>query len=511
MKRAKGSGRLSAKQYAQMLSVKSSKQHPWAEYGRMAVKRGTLENLNRFGSTYREADESQREMRKKHGYTGRGLYEGRGFYGGLLRTVGQAVAPGLIDAGGSWLKRKITGRGAYQTNSLVGSTVSADVAKFSSANDETGAITITHREYVRDVFGNDAAQPFKNRTLPINPGLEQTFPWLSQIAQNYEEYELKQCIFTLRSTVSQDVNSNGQVGTIIMCTNYNSTNAPFTEKNTMMQYDGAMSSKTTESQMHGVECDPAKLSGSEGKYIRTNPVLSGDDLKTYDHGLFQLASAGLPSSYANRQIGELWVSYTVCLRKPKFYSTLGLGISRDIFVDNTDINVSNIQNVPPFVMINSNATKGKQNNIGVIISKVASVTPGTGYFDVTFPAFISGRFKIVVRGEGTNTGTISFGTGAFFGNVVAVSDMYASGDRDSESPSYESSIVDQTGSPACYYEVHIQVSVATDGVDNVWRCTNVISGSTGLLQASLDISEYNNYAIAGPPVLVNNVGTVVVP
>ena len=89
-----------------------------------------------------------------------------------------------------------------------------------------------------------------------------------------------------------------------MATNYNASSPPFSDKATMMEYAHAMSAKTTEHMTHGVECDPSKLGGSERKYIRTNPVVPSQDLKTYDHGLFQLAVANSPASrHAKRNYG----------------------------------------------------------------------------------------------------------------------------------------------------------------------------------------------------------------
>ena len=63
----------------------------------------------------------------------------------------------------------------------------------------------------------------------------------------------------------------------------------------MVTYYGSNSSKTTDNFVHGIECDPGKLSGSPGSYVRTNPILNGEDLKTYDHGNFQVATHDIPS------------------------------------------------------------------------------------------------------------------------------------------------------------------------------------------------------------------------
>lgn len=103
-------------------------------------------------------------------------------------------------------------------------------------------------------------------------------------------------------------------GTVIMATQYNCLAPPFTSKQFMENYDFANSTVVSSTALHGVECDPKKNAGSPTQYVRTAAVPAGQDAKTYDMGVFQLATAG---AYANQTIGELWVSYKVTLRKTK--------------------------------------------------------------------------------------------------------------------------------------------------------------------------------------------------
>jgi hypothetical protein len=114
-----------------------------------------------------------------------------------------------------------------------------------------------------------------------------------------------------------------------MATQYNADDTPFSSKQDMMEYDLAMSGKVSGNMLHGVECDPAQLSGSPGKYTRAGPVQQGEDIKTYDHGVLNIATSNTPAQFNNTSLGELWVSYTVQLRKPKFYVARGLAVQRD--------------------------------------------------------------------------------------------------------------------------------------------------------------------------------------
>lgn len=152
--------------------------------------------------------------------------------------------------------------------------------------------------------------------ISLNPGLGESFPSLSQIAMNYEEYEFIQLAVTFKSTIDQSLATNGQSGQIALTTSYNPGQDPFGSKQEMMGYSGGMSCKTNQSMIHGVECDPSKNSGSAGKYVRPGFVVQGD-LKNYDLGTTYLSVLDAPTQFLGVTLGELWVSYTVVLRKPK--------------------------------------------------------------------------------------------------------------------------------------------------------------------------------------------------
>lgn len=301
----------------------------------MYMGQGKYRRTGRGGGRWRTRFAGKRRYRGRGGYWMQTLFGAKP--GGFWDRAGDAVADaadaatggatGLIRGGAQALHRMYKGTGAYQSNSLVDE--GAAVPGFNDVPDGN-SVVISHREYISDVYGPNT-NTFTNVAYEINPGLERTFPWLSQIACNYDEYTIQQLMFTYRPTVTEFAAASGQQGQIIMATQYNAADAPFTDKRVMMQYDGAMSSKVSCEQVHGVECNPAKLSGDQGKYIRNRPVLQEQDINTYDHGKFNIAIADIPTTYNNQSIGELWVSYTIELRKPKFYSNKGLAITKDIF------------------------------------------------------------------------------------------------------------------------------------------------------------------------------------
>lgn len=445
------------------------------------------------------------------GYKGRGAYSlGKAWRKSGLGKTAAGAARSLIGYG----VRKLTGggmytgHGEYTANSLVGGGVAPEVPQVSSTADETGAVTVSRREYVTDIYAPSSA--FNVQSYALNPGLEQSFPWLSQIAQNYDEYELIQCIWTFRSTVTDiGASTTGQCGTVIMATNYNASAPIFGDKVVMMEYDGAMSCKTTESGIHGVECDPKKLSGSAGKYVRASPVLVAQDAKDYDHGLFQLAVANAPAAYANQTIGELWVSYTVKLRKPKFFVARGLGISRDYFVSGNGTESNTF-----WMGTQAALLRAQQNNIGCALdlSTANEVT-------ITFPAGYAGTLRIVMACEVSVA--MSGGINNYFvgGNVAGIFDMYAAGGTFGDAPNQVigANLLSGMGFLNIF---HLRITPATNGVNNTFKITSNMTGAT-ITQSSIDISEYNgnfSYVAQGigssqAPILVLNSNTsqVVVP
>jgi len=437
-------------------------------------------------------------------YTGNGLYIGRG---------------GLHSGRGMY-----TGMGEYQAeaNDLLQSSKSTMgvVPQFASQAEEH--VIISRREYVSEIFGPPAGagQAFTLQAFPINPGLERTFPWLSQIAQNYDEYEIHQLVFTFKSTTTESTSAtNGQVGMVILNTNYNAGAANFQDKAEMQQYTGVASTRLTESCQHFVECDPTKNSGSVGEYIRANPIIEGQDIKSYDHGKFQIAIANAAAEYANVSLGELWVSYTILLRKPKFFTALGLGITKDIFCSfGTETFQqpfgSDLTSAP--LSVPKNLLLGQQNNLGSLLQNLSAAT---SQIKLTFPATYRGYLKIMLAIEGTTMTGSGVNTLTPTGQVTLISDLYASSVLDAPpAPDAPKAILYSFSATQVLYIIHVKCNIAIGGVDNTLTILTGITGGT-IVQSYCDISEYNSgfsYRAAnrGPsdaPILVNISGIITVP
>lgn len=202
-------------------------------------------------------------------------------------------------------------------NSQMGSTKS--IPSFSSGRSEDGALTVSHKEYICDIQGS---ADFVIQNHLINPGNSTLFPWLAQIAQNYDEYTFHGLIFHFRSTSTDQASNNSQLGTLIMAANYNPSAPNFVNKQQMMEYSGASSVKISNDLQFGIECDPKKRGGNTIEYVAPNGAAPiGEDAKTYHLANLQIATN---STQTVNQIGELWCTYKVTLRKPKYCVTNAL-------------------------------------------------------------------------------------------------------------------------------------------------------------------------------------------
>ena len=558
MKRSRTSsgGGLSSLKRGQIAGARFNNLHPWSSYGAARVQRGTPYSLSTFGKSAKSASAAQKAARRGTGFTGNGLYTGKGgFWGdvwegtkGLRSAIGGSLRGG---GAGAWGRAaghamEAAGIGEYTTtvaNPIVNDGAGMPVPSFRKG--AVGAVTISHREYISDIFGPAGAGTFQNTVYPINPGVITTFPWLSQIATNYEEYTLKQLIFFYRSTVTDFVATNGQVGSVIMATQYNPSDAPFASKQDAMEYDLAVSGKVSGNVMAGVECDPKQLSGSVGKYVRAGPVRSDDDLKSYDVGNLNMCISNIPQQFANQALGELWVSYTVELRKPKFFVSRGLAIARDSFMAGTgsdQLNANTIGKVEPVAY-------AQQNRIGGTLANDRSdIATFDDMVQYTFPAQFSGnvvlKFTVwpdttsgsglvsYIAGGNTTSGTNNTAPNVIPSNMVSITPIRDMWDvslgvgqalwayqRQSGASSYAS------GDPATV-EIHATIkspttaaSFATTGggaltpvVDNtftfLYQSVGAPFNNLSALSWSLDVSVYNtgfNYPTTGNLILMNSV------
>lgn len=200
----------------------------------------------------------------------------------------------------TWLSR-VSGSGKYTVanNSLVGAipTFSREVKT-----------RIRYREYVRDVYSRTSTTLENFVTLYVDANDPATFPWASQIANNYQKWKLHGMIIEFKSMANEYVNSLGS-GSVVIATQYDVKQPLFETKREMENSEFANSCKPSESMLHPVECD-----------AKTQPfrVLFTYDGETNDrmanYCKTTVCAFGCPSN--DVLIGELWVSYDIEFQEP---------------------------------------------------------------------------------------------------------------------------------------------------------------------------------------------------
>lgn len=206
---------------------------------------------------------------------------------------------------------KLIGTGDYATSVDVAmnSLVKPGATQYASFGDSKTSVRLCHREYLQDAFTGPTANVFHSTAFQINPGLSNTFPFLSQIAGNFEEYKIHGLVFEYVSTTSP-YNSTSAMGSVIMAMEYNANSPPFTSKPQMENSDFAISARPDKSMIYGVECVD---NATNHLFVRGGP--GNLPLTTTDIGLFQFAT--LTPLAVNTTLGEIWVSYDIELFRPK--------------------------------------------------------------------------------------------------------------------------------------------------------------------------------------------------
>lgn len=188
-------------------------------------------------------------------------------------------------------------------------------------NPDGGGIIVRFQEYLGDVITGDPDTFNIDRYL-LNAANPKTFPYLSQLAANFEQFEFQGVIFQFKSTSADALNStNTALGTVMLATQYDVLDVPFASKLNMLNYEYASSIKPSESVGHMIECAPRQTSISELYTLYNQNVPESADPRLYHLGAFNIATAGFQGTGIN--IGQLHVTYQVKLLKPKLYTTLG--------------------------------------------------------------------------------------------------------------------------------------------------------------------------------------------
>lgn len=251
----------------------------------------------------------------------------RGPYATVGRDIGSLL--GFSDLGdrvGGAIGR-LFGKGDYklESNSLVSlyGQPAAGPPPLTTFKDGRRGVRVCEREYIGDIFSgtvSGGSTPFTNASYAIQPANSATFPWLSTIASQFDQWEPHGIVFEFRSTSSQYNGSTQALGVVCLATDYDSLDSSYATKQEMENSDYAMSIKASDCAIHGVECS-LKERPTSVLYTRSAAAPTSSDKRMYDLGNFQIATQGMSATSVN--LGELWVSYDITLYKKQINTDFG--------------------------------------------------------------------------------------------------------------------------------------------------------------------------------------------
>jgi len=245
----------------------------------------------------------------------------------------------------------------------------------SSFGDDT--IRVRKREYITDI---NATSAFTNNFFAVNPGLSETFPWLSSIANNFEQYRWNGLVFQFVSTSSDAIASTTDLGLgqVVLAADYNAADEAYENMPQMLNTMFSNSSKPSENIMMAIECAPQDQA-QKLYYVRSGDNPSGTDIRMYDMLSFQIATQNMPDNYTG--MGQLWVSYDITLCKSVSNNQVGY-----------DINTDHYQLTAPAVTtayFGTSRTLKEGSNLGTTVTGTVinfPITLGSGYFLVYYAA-----------------------------------------------------------------------------------------------------------------------------
>lgn len=218
-----------------------------------------------------------------------------------LRAPAGRVANSLVKGAA-----KIFGVGDYtiHSNSLIKGGHIAPVFTNSSHG-----VRVVDREYIGTIVSgalSGGSTVFQNQAYRINPSNSALFPWLSRMAEQFDQWEPHGIVFEFVSTSSEYNGTSQALGVVIVATDYDVNDPDYANRVEMENSAYAISSKASSNILHGIECSIAER---PTRLLYTESSNTGSRGSLSDLGKLQVATQGM--SVAGVTLGELYVTYDI--------------------------------------------------------------------------------------------------------------------------------------------------------------------------------------------------------
>lgn len=199
---------------------------------------------------------------------------------------------------------------------------------------DNGDVVIEHTEFIRDITGST---DFTVSKIPVNPGQLTAFPWLSQIAPNYESYKLELLEFEYQTTCGSTT-----VGIVMLGVDYDASDPAPVDKVQFASYQDYTREVPWKSFVQHNR--KVNLDKRHSYYVRPGMLSANQDIKLYDIGNLFIATQAMTD---NSVVGELYVRYRVKFMTPQMVNpSFGLSKGASATWSTTGVTVTSGSNAP---------------------------------------------------------------------------------------------------------------------------------------------------------------------
>ena len=343
--------------------------HPWVERG---TQQAAALGIGEAGTTFAQATPSQQARRKQIGWYGQGDYGARSY--GPAGGAGAGTA--LMSFTGQALDGTVLN--LAKNKQMIRSEVFFNVLS---------PLTI----------GQQSIQEFT-----VNLGLDEMFPFGSQIANNYRKYKITQLAFQYKNMLAQSL-TTVQVGQVTLQWNPDVNEENDTTTNMQALNDqGSVTVNANEDATIFCEADPSRGAAVGFLNVRNKDLRATQDANDFDFGKLVVTLQGFP--LANVLIGRLSVMYCVELSHEIINTSMGNSIDTDLFVRPSSAPPDS--GIPPTVtpvavtltssnLVSLSSILASENNVGCVLYAPTSLSG----FGIQWPSTAFGYYEIKLMVE----------------------------------------------------------------------------------------------------------------
>jgi hypothetical protein len=261
------------------------------------------------------------------------------------------------------------------------------------------------REKISNIVGSTGSTLSLKSQLYLNPGNTVLFPIFSQIAATYEQYRVNTLVFSYETEAYAASGSAVSAGKVILATNFDPADANFSTDTQMENYynsdRGAPYCEIVHDVLmgdHALKDEPLKDYFVNSSANLIAPTSDSTANKFYDLGNFQLGTQGTVD--ATSEIGELYVTYSFTMIRPKQQTPLGQNFLSSHYVGSIQTTAN------AFV----GTTQRAGSNINMTVAASVITFNSLGRYSVTYLA----------NATSTTTGTTVASAGAAFVAILNV-------------------------------------------------------------------------------------------